>query len=276
MNLNNKIKSQRKSKKQPTWVKVSIAILLFVIVVIVVTVCAELSGIIILRKTEDMVGSENAISVLWVGNSDVFVGELPGQLKNVARPHDVEIVYKDISRHSNRGGGISGLKESAINEMQSGRFDYIVLMDDPWQTRDNTGEFLSDVRLLCEEARMHGTIPVLFNAMWAATGNRPDEARLSTTIEAYKQAANENDTILVNAADAWIYAYQTIPEVALINRFDPRGPHPSKAGGFYTACLFAAKLFDLQIEDIPKDSRYKGNDAIDLAKAAWEFVQLSR
>ena len=273
MCLSNKIKSQRKSKKLPTWVKISIAILLFAIVG---TVWAELTGIIILRKTEDMVGSENAISVLWVGNSDVFVGELPRQLKIVARQHDVEIVYKDISRHSNRGGGISGLKESAINEMQSERYDYIVLMDDPWQTRDNIGDFLSDVRLLCEEARAHGTIPVLFNAMWAATGNRPDEARLSTTTEANRQAANENDTILVNAADAWIYAYQKIPEVSLINRFDPRGPHPSKAGGFYSASLFAAILLDLQVEDIPRDSRYRGNDAIDLAKAAWEFVQLSR
>jgi len=90
-----------------------------------------------------------------------------------------------------------------------------------------------------------------------------------------KTIQDENDVVLVNAADAWIYAYQTIPEISLITRFDPRGPHPSKAGGFLTACVFAATLFDLRIEDIPRDSLYKGNDAIDLAKAAWEFVQLS-
>ena len=42
-----------------------------------------------------------------------------------------------------------------------------------------------------------------------------------------------------------------------------------------TACVFAATLFDLHIEDIPKDSLYKGSDAIDLAQIAWKFVHSS-
>jgi hypothetical protein len=111
---------------------------------------------------------------------------------------------------------------------------------------------------------------VLFNSAWAS-----DKEHLNINTELYKQAADEVDVILVNAADAWVYAYQEIPDISLITRFDPRGPHPNNAGGFVTACVFAATLFDLHIEEIPKDSLYKASDAIDLAQAAWAFVNPS-
>ena len=256
----------------PIWVKITVAVLSLAVLV---TIWAELSGIIILRKTEDMAGSINAKTILWVGNSDIFVGKLPKQLQTVAGAYGFKTNYKDLSKHSNRGGSLRGLKESAIGELQSGKYDYVVLLDDPWLIRDNIEEFLGNVRYYCVEARENGVIPVLFNAAWAAANRKPDEARLSVTTEACKQAAFENDIILVNATDAWIYAYQSLPEISLFTRFDPRGPHPSKAGGFLTACVFAAALFDIHVEDIPKDNLYKGNDAIDIANAAWEFVRSS-
>ena len=265
-------KSKRKASL-PKWIKFSVFILPFAVIVII---WAELSGVVTLRKTEDMTGSKNAVSILWAGNSDIFVGELPEQLKTVAGSYGVEIIYRDISRHSNRGGSLSGLKEGAFKEIQNGKFDYVVLLDDPWHVMDNTEEFINEVRVYCAEAREHGVVPVLFNAAWALANQRPDEEQLDLTTAAYKRAAEENDAVFVNAAGAWIYAYQKMPDISLITKFDPRGPHPSKAGGFFTACLFAAVLFDLHIEDIPKESRYKGNNAIDLAEAAWEFARSSK
>ena len=63
--------------------------------------------------------------------------------------------------------------------------------------------------------------------------------------------------------------------ISLYTRHDPRGLHPNKAGGFMSACVFAATLFDVHVENVPKDSLYKGSDATGLAQAAWEFVQSS-
>jgi len=235
-----------------------------------VIVWADLSGIITLRKTEDMVGHENSISILFVGNSHVFVGKVPQQLQAIARTHDVHITYKDISRHANRGGTLSELRERAIGETRSKRFDYVVLTCNWRQISNDFEGFLENVRVLSDEARENGAIPVLYNSPWMI-----DIDHLDAATESYKQAADEFDIILVNAAGAWAYAYQEMPEISLINRFDPRGPHANKAGGFMTACVFAATLFDMHIEDIPKDSLYKGSYAIDLAEAAWEFVHLS-
>jgi hypothetical protein len=226
---------------------------------------AVFMDIIKLRKTEDLAGSENSISILFVGNSDIFVGNLPQQLQTIAGANGVDITYKDISRHANRGGTLREHKENAIIDMQSGRFDYAVFQDD--QIRKDIEGFIEDARLLSDEAKKNGVIPVLFNPAWAS-----DKEHLNMNTEAYKRAANEIDVALVNAADVWAYAYQEIPGISLITRFDPRGPHANKAGGFLSACVFAATLFDLRIEEIPKDSLYKGNDAIYFAQAAWEFT----
>ncbi len=245
------------------------AVIVLAVILALATIWAAYTDVIILRKTEDMVGSENSISILFVGNSDVFVGDLPQQLQAIARAHGVDITYKDISRHSNRGGTLQEHKENAIIEMQSGRFDYAVFQDD--QIGKDIERFIQDVQMLSDEARKTGVIPVLFNSAWAS-----DKEHLNMNTEAYKRAANETDVVLVNAADAWAYAYQEIPGISLITGFDPRGPHANKAGGFLTACVFAATLFDLQIEEIPEDSLYKGSDAIDLAQAAWKFVNPSQ
>ena len=255
-------------KKLPTWKKILIAISVFAVFW---TIWAIFTDVIMLRKTEDMVGSDNAISILFVGNSYVFVGELPRQLQTITKANNIEITYMDISRHGNRGGTLSELREKAIIEMQSGRFDYIILTCNGRRVSNDIEGFLDDVQALSNEARKNGVIPVLFNSAWTS-----DRENLNIATDAYKLASAEFDVILVNVADAWVYAYQTIPEVMLITKFDPRGPHPNNAGGFFTACVFATTLFDLHIEEIPSDSLYKESNAITLAQVAWDFVNLPK
>ena len=241
------------------------------VVIALAAIYAELSGLIVLRKTEDMSASGSAISILYVGNSDVFVGNLPQQLKTIAQSQNLEIAYKDLSRHANRGGTLRELKDSAISEMTNKQFDYLVMTCNNKQISEDYEGFLENVQALSDEARNRGVIPVLLNTAWTA-----DKENLSIATDSYKRVADELDIVLVNAADAWAHAYQEIPEVSLITKFDPRGPHPSKAGGFLTACVFAATLFDLHVEEIPKDNHYKGSDAIELAQIAWDFVKTSQ
>lgn len=259
-------------KKLPSKIIILIAILVFALALWITW--AVYSDVIILRKTEDMAGSVNAISFLFVGDSFVFVGDIPRQLQTIAGAYEIEIIYKDLSRHANRGGTLKEHRENAIREMQSGRFDYVVLHDQNKSTLDDMEGLFDDIRILCNAAKENGVVPVLYDFAGAATDGQPDEERLRISIDAYKQASDENDAILVRAAEAWIYAYQTIPGISLYTRFDPRGLHPSKAGGFMTACVFVATLFDLHIEDIPKNSLYKGSDAIDLAQASWEYIHI--
>ncbi|MCL2702929.1 MAG: hypothetical protein FWE91_04900 [Defluviitaleaceae bacterium] len=252
--------------------KIIILAAFLAVILTLAVVWAVFTDIIILRKTEYMAGTENAVSILFVGSSQVFVGNVPRQLRAIAMTRGVEINFKDISRHGNRGGTLGELREAAISEMRSGRFDYVVLQDQTRRSLNNVEGLLDEIRILCDTAREYGAVPVLYNSAWATVNGRPDEGRLNISTQVYKRAADENDAVLINAAGAWIYAYQTIPGISLYTRFDPRGPHASKAGGFLTACVFAAELFDLHITEVPRDGLYKRSDAVSLAQTAWEFV----
>jgi len=201
------------------------------------------------------------VSILFVGNSFVFAGDIPGQLQALAGAHGIEITYTDISAG---GATLRNLRNNAIREMRNRRFDYVVLQDQSRRPHVDTNGFLYDIRVLSNAARENGAMPVLYNP---AVSDQPDEELQNILSEVYRRAARENDAILINAGDASIYAYNTIPGLLL-----------SKSGNqaFLAACVFAAILFDLHITDIPQGSRYTGHNAIALAQAAWNFVNSSR
>ena len=243
-------------------------VLLLLFISIALAVCSCKSTL----NTEN----KDSVSILFVGSSHVFVGDVPGQLKMIAKEYGVEVSYIDISRHGNRGGTLRELRENAINEMQEKKFDYVVLQDQTRRSFSDVEGLLNEISILSEAARQSGAIPVLYNFAWAVVNRQPDVERLKITTEVFKRAAIENDAILVNAADAWIYAYQTIQGISLYTRFDPRGTHANNAGAFLTACVFAGILFDLHIKDIVKSNRYRGRDSIPLGQVAWDFIQNSK
>ena len=214
------------------------------------------------REFEDT----DAISILFVGNSFVFFGDIPGQLQAIANANDVEVVYIDISAG---GATLSSSRRNAVREMRNGRFDYVVLQDQSRRPLNDINGFLRDVRSLSDTARENGATPVLYNPAWANINGQPDEELQNLLTSAYQRAAEENNAILVNAGDAWVYAYRTISGLSLYHEDEF---HANDEGAFLTASVFAATLFDLRIEEIPQNS----SGTIDLAQAAWNFVHSSR
>ena len=77
---------------------------------------------------------------------------------------------------------------------------------------------------------------------------QPNEELQRTLTQAHKQAAYENDLILVNAGDVWVQAYRVVPGLSLYAR---DRIHANHAGAFLTASVFAATLFDLNFENLP-------------------------
>jgi len=185
--------------------------------------------------------NSDAISILFVGNSFLRDGDVPGQLQTLAGAAGIDMIYQGILR-----GGVTldDARESAIEEMQSRRFDYLVLQDQSRRPLNDFNGFLSDIRILSDVAREQGVTLVLFSPVVTE-----DEALQAALTEAYRQAAEEVGAIFVNAGEAWFYAYQTIP-----------GLSPSKSGNqaFLAACVFAATLFEVQLTDIPPENRYTG------------------
>jgi len=194
--------------------------------------------------------TEESITILFVGNSHVRTGNVPGQLQALASLNGIEMTYIDVSIN---GSGLDGaLRDNAIREMQNRNFDYVVMQQPAGRggrlTTDVDG-FFSNIRNFTEIVRENGAIPVLYSSMWMGVDGRPNEELHSIFSEMFKQAAYENDAILVNVGDAWVYAYRTIPGISLYAR---DGIHANHAGAFFAANVFMATLFDLDIENIPE------------------------
>ncbi|MCL2578900.1 MAG: hypothetical protein FWE32_02595 [Oscillospiraceae bacterium] len=210
-----------------------------------------ISGILIGRPGRNTHDETGSVSILFVGNSHVRTGDVPGQLQTLLRMHGIEMTYVDVSRN---GANLDGaLRESAIREMQNTNFDYVVMQARGRSIRptNDIDGFLDDVRVFSEQIREYGAEPVLYSPAWANINGRPDEELQNILTQAHRRAADENGIILVNAGDAWVYAYRAIPGVSLYAR---DRIHANHAGAFLSACVFAATLFDLRVEDIPTGS----------------------
>jgi len=187
----------------------------------------------------------DAISILFVGNSHVRTGNVPGQLQAIARSHGIKMSYVDVSRNGVNLDGV--MRDNAMREMQNRNFDYVVIQARGRSLINDIEWFLNDIRFFSEQIREYGAIPVLYSPAWANVNGQPDEELQEFLTQVHKQAAHENDIILVNAGDAWIYAYRTIQGLSLYHR---DGVHANHEGAFLTASVFAATLFDLRIENV--------------------------
>jgi len=188
----------------------------------------------------------HTVSILFVGNSHTRTGYIPSQIQALARLHGIEMTYLDVSINYVNLDGI--MRENAIREMQSRSFDYVVIQARSQSPINDIDGFFNDIRFFSEQIRENGAIPVLYNPAWANVNGQPDEERQSVTTQAHKQAAYENNIILINAGGAWGYAFRTIPRLSLFARDEA---HASHEGAFLTASVFMATLFGLQVENIP-------------------------
>ena len=191
---------------------------------------------------------------------------MPKQLGNLAWIYGIQVESTVIAPG---GASLSKTKERAIEAMQNEHFDYAVFQD--YGTRPSLGnaEFMQDIRMLCVAAKASGAAAVLYNPAWAHIDGEPDTDRQRQYTEAYAAAAKENGALLVNAGDAWVYAYRKLDGLSLYQSNDY---HATTEGAYLTACVFASTLLDLHIKDVDTDNLYCGKNALPLGLAAWEFV----
>ena len=219
------------------------------IIVVIGVMLMLAAGIFVGCSNQNTFSTDESIAILFVGNSHMRTGNIPEQLQELASLHGIEITYVDVSIN---GSGLDGaLRDNAIREMQNRSFDYVIMQQPAGRggrvTEDVDG-FFNNIQIFSELVREHGAIPVLYSPMWMGIDGQPNEELHNIFAAMFKQAAYENDAILVNVGGAWVYAYRTIPGVSLYAR---DGMHANHAGAFLAACVFMATLFDLDVNNIP-------------------------
>lgn len=259
-------------------------LLIFAWFVCVAGGCAEVGGSE--SPTPDILRIENntadpdafigkTISILFIGNSYTYYGDLPAQIATLAKMYGITIESTSICPG---GASLTTTKRRAIEEMENHPYDFAVFQDQGMRPIQNSSiDFFADVHELCDAAKKNGAAPVLYNPAGAITwlpngGVKPNIGLQAKLTAAHEQAAAETGAVLVNAGDAWVYAYEQIPDISLFVDNGRADSHANAEGAYFTACVFCSTLFGLEIKDPAADNLYNGDNAVALGQIAWEFV----
>lgn len=197
----------------------------------------------------DIIKDKDDFSILYIGNSLTFSGDVPKQVSKLSEMYGITVTYDTVFEG---GAKLSDIMEQAMEKIQNedNHYDYIVFQDYGTRPISERLNFISDVELLCKEARKVGAIPVFYNPAWSNTEDaKPYKEYQVLLTGAYERAAKTNGGIIINAAEAWVYAYDKHPDLKLY----ADDVHANNAGAYLTASMFASTLFNLHIKDVTED-----------------------
>ena len=184
------------------------------------------------------------IRVLFVGNSLTYVNDLPRTLSDMALTVGDTIQVRSVSAPNfalidhYRGGS------DALNEINLGRWNFVVLQQGPSTTAINRDSLILTAKLFEPHIRGAGATPALY-MVWPTTDRLAffDEARIS-----YQMAAAGVNGIFMPAGKAWQTAWATDPSLAF---YQPDGLHPTPLGTYVAALVIYERLTGHDARQLP-------------------------
>ena len=179
----------------------------------------------------DIRSSDKPIRVLFIGNSFVYVNDLPGMLQAMAersvpkiQTEQVTFPGASLQSHWERG--------EALQLIRSGAWDYVVLQEQSSMPITDPRRMAYFVQLFDEEIRRQGARTILFMT-WADKGRQEDEVEIA---QAYTEVGARACGAIVAPVGI---AFQTaIAERPTENLYARDKHHPGVSGTYLAAAVF--------------------------------------
>ena len=180
--------------------------------------------------------------ILMLGNSFIFTNNMPQML--------ADLTGAEVVHHTRGGARLSeqlnpntrlGSQTQAV--LQKEKWDYVVLQEMSHGPLTSPRSFFNSVRLLCQQIRQNGGVPLLY-ATWAyqkggdtltAKGWDYDEMARKLS-QAYHRAARENGALLADVG----HRFYLLSETQSLYAAD--GVHPNETGSRIAAETIAAVI----------------------------------
>ena len=176
------------------------------------------------------------LRVLFVGNSHIYVNELPKVLTNMARTAKPKVNIKTVDLSK---GGYTLEKHLdtgyTLNVIQKGGFDIVILQEQSWRPISDKKKMHEAIRRLDIEIKKIKAKTVLF-MIWARA-HRPKT--IKPLSKAYMEIGKELNAEVAPIGLAWQKALQKHPNLSL---HDPDKSHPNQRGTYLAACVLYATL----------------------------------
>lgn len=188
--------------------------------------------------------------ILMLGNSFTFTNELPQTL--------AELLEAEVVHHTRGGARLSEqlnpktkLGAATQAALAAEHWDYVVLQEMSHGPISSPGRFFDSVRLLCEQIREIGAIPVLYETWAYQKGGAKLTAKgwgydqmAHGLFKAYRRAAQENRCLIAEVG-------QRFYELAgSQNLYAADGVHPNALGARIAAQILAASIQQHQEEQL--------------------------
>ena len=182
-------------------------------------------------------------SILFVGNSYTYVGDLPTQVRDLAASGKTELTIDSVVL----GGATLQMHYAttgALAKIREAKWTYVVLQGQSVEPIYYAANFQEYAKKLADEVKLAGAKPVFYET-WArragdaiyddpASGGDPAGMQAKLRAE-YAKAATANDGLLARVGDAREIA---LAKTFTFSLFDPDGSHPTVEGAYLGACVF--------------------------------------
>ena len=208
----------------------------------------------------------NGLHVLFVGNSFVYVNDLPKMVAELAKAAGQRpLVYEretpggcTLEKHWKDG--------KALAKIQSRQWDFVVLQDQSQAPLKRRDEMLEYGRKFDTEIKRQGAKTVLYMT-WANQGTPQDQAAITN---AYEDLAKDLQARLAPVGNAWEAALGA--DKKLILHGDDH-KHPNATGTYLAACVFYATIYGKSPQGLPGSiGNLSDEEARPLQVIAWKTV----
>jgi hypothetical protein len=177
----------------------------------------------------------SSTALLFIGNSFTQRNNLPGLVAELAAAFDREVKYDlvtaggaSLRMHWNAG--------RALELIKAGNYDFVVLQEQSTLPVKNAPRMAENVRLFSDAIQLAGAKTVLY--MTWARRHAPETQQAIT--DAYNTIGRECSTIVAPVGLVW---EQYCSEYEQPDLYDRDGSHPTLAGSYLAACVFAVTLW---------------------------------
>jgi len=211
--------------------------------------------------------AEDALRVLFIGNSYTYYNDLPSMLAQFVSEVDERpiLMYGDatiggaaLETHWNDGG--------ALAMIQQGPWDYVVLQEGSGVHFAAPEIFLTYAQKFDEEIKKAGAETLLFQT-WASSFDPGEQDIID---DAYLEVSQAIGADIVPVGSAWEKALFYEPDIGL-HSFD--GYHPGPKGTYLAACVFYAYIYDRNPSGLPYRYVSNGASITICTQAEAEFLQ---
>ena len=188
---------------------------------------------------------ENALRILFIGNSLTWWNDLPDLVAAMAvatdqerSPYVATVAFPDYSLEDHWGDGRAA---SAIASME---WDFVVMQQGPSSLPQNREHLKEWAMRFAPSIRAAGAAPALY-MVWPSASRQQD---FDGVLAAYSGAAEAVEGLFLPAGQAWRSAWARESSLEL---YGPDGFHPSSLGSWLAALVIFARLYDVAPSAVP-------------------------